>query len=356
MKILIVISEVKYSGAAKIASWLANNLYGSGNDVSLLTFIDGNDSYNVKAKRIRVCQGISSRYTRTLCAILEIHKIIKRDKYDVVISFLPLEGFVSVLASLGTKTKTIVSERSDPYHEKSFIANLSRFFFRFADGAVFQTEGAQNFFSKGLIKKSTIIENPVVVPKAKRVKYQDRDNIIVSSARLQLDQKCQDVLLKAFAIVFQEKPFIKLKLIGDGPDEDYLKKLSIELGINNNVIFVGKSENVLEEISRAKVFAFSSQYEGMPNAVLEALSMGIPVVTTDYYPGGARQLIEEKKRGFVVERNNPEQLADKLITILDDYKVAQQMAENAVSVCIEQSESEIYKKWITYVHSICNVN
>lgn len=354
MRILIVISELKYSGAAKIASWLANNLAIHGNEVSLLTFIDGDDYHDISVERIRICMGISSRYFRTIRAIFDIRKIIKKNRYDIVISFLPLEGFISVLASLGTKAKVIVSERSDPYHEKSFVANVSRFFFRFADGAVFQSEGAQKYFSEKLIRKSTIIENPVMVPKVKRVPYQERDNIIVSSARLQIHQKRQDILLRAFAIVVKEIPSVKLKLIGDGPDENYLKKLSAELGINKQVIFAGKCKNVLEEISKAKVFAFSSEYEGMPNAVLEALSMGVPVVTTDYYPGGARQLIEEKKRGFVIKRNNSEQLADKLIAILNNFEVAQRMAENAISVCNEQSDNEIYRKWITYINCISN--
>lgn len=353
MKILIVISEVKYSGAAKIASWLANNLAIRGIETALLTFVDGNDCQSVNVKRIKVCRGISSRYFRTVRAIFDIHKILKKNKYDIVISFLPLEGFISVVASLGTKTKVLVSERSDPYHEKSFVANLARFFFWFADGAVFQSEGAQKYFSKKLIRKSTIIENPVMMPKIKRVPYQERDNIIVSSARLQIYQKRQDVLLKAFAIVVKEKPSVKLKLIGDGPDENYLKKLSVELGIYEHVIFAGKCKDVLGEISKAKIFAFASEYEGMPNAVLEALSMGIPVVTTDYYPGGARQLIEEKRRGFVVARNNSEELADKLITILNNLEIAKRMAENAISVCSEQSEDKICRKWINYIQCIC---
>ena len=233
MKILFVLSEIKYSGAAKIASWLANKLSESGYDVTFLTFIEGEDKrkLNEEIIRIRICGGISNRYLRTILVIREIHKMLKKEQYDALISFLPLEGMVSVVAGFFTPTKIIVSERSDPYHEKSSMSNFFRFMFRFADGAVFQSEGAMNYYPPKLRSKSEIIANPVISYSQKFIPYAERKNIIVSSSRLEIRQKRQDVLLKAFKSVSLMNPSIILQFIGDGPDEEKLKKIADELNI-----------------------------------------------------------------------------------------------------------------------------
>ncbi len=356
MKILIVISELKYSGAAKIAAWLANSLAESDLDVTLLTFFGEKDSQivskNVKQVKIKIDD--TSRWKRTLKAIRQIHKTIAKHKYDVLISFLPLEGFVSVLASVYTKTKVIVAERSDPYNEKSISANIFRFFFRFADGAVFQSAGAMAYYPSKLKENSRIIENPVLRSNVPMIPYEDRYDEIVSVSRMDIKQKRQDLLLKAFAIVAETKKTVKLKLIGDGPDMDDIKALSKELGIYEQVIFIGKSSDVLKEISHSKVFVFASDFEGMPNAILEALSMGVPVITTDYSPGGAIELVSEKERGFVVPRGNEKLLAEKMIYTLNNVDRAAEMSSNAVGIYMDNSETETLKRWMEYITYIAH--
>ncbi len=354
MKILILISEIKYSGAAKIATWLANNLADKGYDISLLTIMDGDDCQEIQknVNRIRICSHISSRVKRTLTAISNIHRLIVKNKYDMVVSFLPLEGFIAVVSSFFTKTSVIVSERSDPFHEKTPVAAVARFFFRFADGAVFQSKGAQKYYPRGLRERSAIIENPVIKNIYTYIPYKDRNDEIVSSSRLSLEQKRQDVLIKAFAKVSSEYSSIKLRLIGDGPDKARLEELVRELGIEDKVIFVGKSGNVISEIRTAKIFAFSSDFEGMPNSVLEALSVGIPVVTTDYSPGGARELVESQGRGYVVPCGDADQLADKMLQILSDAEKASNMSIRALTVFDDHSESKIIDQWISYIESV----
>ncbi|MCI8281401.1 MAG: glycosyltransferase family 4 protein [Lachnospiraceae bacterium] len=356
MKILIVISELKYSGAAKIAAWLANSLAESDLDVTLLTFLGEKDSQivNKNVKQVKIKIDDTSRWKRTLKAIRQIHKTIAKHKYNVLISFLPLEGFVSVLASVHTKTKVIVAERSDPYNEKSIPANIFRFFFRFADGAVFQSSGAMAYYPRKLKQNSRIIENPVLRSNVPMIPYEDRYDEIVSVSRMEIKQKRQDLLLKAFAIVAETKKTVKLKLIGDGPDMDDIKALSKELGIYEQVIFIGKSSDVLKEISHSKVFVFASDFEGMPNAILEALSMGVPVITTDYSPGGAIELVSAKERGFVVPRGNEKLLAEKMIYTLNHADRAAEMSANAVEIYTDNSETEILKRWMEYITHIAH--
>ena len=132
-------------------------------------------------------------------------------------------------------------------------------------------------------------------------------------------------------------------------DEEKLKSLAHTLGIENHVTFAGKTSQVVEKIKHAKVFAFSSDFEGMPNVLLEALSAGVPVVTTDFSPGGAYELIENKGRGYVVPSGDAQKLADKIQNVLNDKVTAKKMAEKAREACGEYSEEAIFQKWEEYL-------
>ena len=134
----------------------------------------------------------------------------------------------------------------------------------------------------------------------------------------------------------------------------FLRRRTKELGIYEQVIFIGKSSDVLKEISHSKVFVFASDFEGMPNAILEALSMGVPVITTDYSPGGAIELVSEKERGFVVPRGNEKLLAEKMIYTLNNVDRAAEMSSNAVGIYMDNSETETLKRWMEYITYIAH--
>lgn len=356
MKILMVIGKINRSGASKVICWLANKLVNKYSKVSILTFMESKDSYYLcdNIERIKVCKNTSSRIYRVFNAIYVIHNLIIKEKYNIVITFLPLESLIGVLASWCTGAKVIVCERSDPYLEKTTVSVISRFFYRFANGAVFQSLEAREYFTDNLKKKSIVIENPVVKPQVPFIPYEERKNEIVSSGRLFIRQKRQDILLKAFAIVSAKNSNIKLKIIGNGPDRIQLEKLSKKLKIEDRVLFIENIDHVEDELKTAKLFVFTSDYEGMPNSILEALSMGVPVITTDYSPGGAKKLIEDKNRGIVVPRKDIDRLAYAIIELLSDDRKLKNMSETAKSICQEYSETIVYKKWINYIENISN--
>lgn len=351
MKLLVLISEIKYSGAAKIVTWLCNNLSANGHDITLVTYMGDADGYQVcdSVERLRFSLGNVGHYKRTIRAIKSLRTEIKRTKYDAVLSFLPMECFIALTSTLFTKTKVIVAERSDPYLERSTVANFCRFMFRFADGAVFQSSGAQKYFPQKLQKKSVIIENPIINPPTDIIDYEKRNLDIVTASRLDIHQKRQDILLRAFAAVLKSKPNARLKIYGDGPDEKNLKELACALGVERNVTFAGRTSQVLEKIKYARVFAFSSDFEGMPNVLLEALSVGVPVVTTDFSPGGAYELVENKGRGYVVPSGDEQKLAERILNILNNSYNAKKMAEKARDACVDYSEDAIFQKWERFI-------
>lgn len=350
-KVLIFIDKISYSGASKIACWLCNGLAEGGMNITLASHQRLNTTRQLdnRVNYIQIDSGTGGRISRGLRSISNLRKTIKNSDYDVCVGFLPTECFYMRLATAFLNVPMIACERSDPYLEQSFMAKMGRFFFRFAEGAVFQTEGAKNYYPKRLQKKSAVIPNPVFESTTAYVAYSDRDDTIGYSGRLFIRQKRQDVLLEAFSNVCKRNSTVKLVIFGDGPDEEALKNLAVSLGVSDRVIFAGKVSDVPKHIARCKVFVFTSDYEGIPNSIIEALQTGVPVVSTDCSPGGAKLLIQDGVNGFVVERQNPKAIADRLLWILSNEAEAETLSQNAVFVKDRFIADDIIKQWCNYL-------
>lgn len=353
MRICIVIDSIKYSGAAKIVTWLSNNLIKSY-EIDVITHSKQKDFYkfsnsvnrlNYFPKRNKLFSGIA--YIRFL-----VDNINKR-KYDLLISFLPIESLYGILAAKITNKKIIICERSDPYNEKTFLANIGRFFYRFADGAVFQTIGARDYFSRKIREKSEIIENPVNnINTREYIPYNQRENSICAVSRIDVHQKRLDVLVKAFNEIHKECSNVILNIFGDGPDKALIEKMINEYNLQDYVIFHGKVENITTVIKNSKLYLLTSDFEGIPNSMIEALSVGIPCISTDCSPGGARVLIQNNLNGFIVNREDYEGISKKAIYILKNMEKAERMSKYAYESINKFDENIIYDKWETFIDKI----
>lgn len=353
-KILFFVDKVSYSGASKIISWLVNNLEMENTEIFLATYNSCDDAREIKegVKRIRLNVFGRGRILKGISIVSALRKAINEKKFDLCVGFLPTECLYLQLALLGKRIPVVVCERSDPYMEKSMIATIGRFFFRFASGAVFQTEGAKAFFPLSLQRRSVVIPNPVFQIDVPFIPYDLRENVIACSGRLYIQQKRQDVLLRAFADVCKHNDQIQLVIYGDGPDEDALRAITAELGITHRVVFAGKVVHIEEKLSHCKLFVFTSDYEGIPNSILEALQVGVPVVSTDCSPGGARLLIQDGENGYVVPREDVNGLAHKIMYMLDHPEHAGSCARKARKVSEIYAEEVILGKWESYFQSM----
>lgn len=352
-KVLIFIDKISYSGASKIVCWLSNGLVKDGMQVTLASH-QGRDTARQLDDRVNcigIDAGTGSRITRGLRIITGLRKTVKTGDYDLCIGFLPTECFYMRLATAFLHVPMIACERSDPCLERSLMANLGRFFYRFAEGAVFQTEGARAYFPESLRKRSAVIPNPAFKLDSPTIPYADREDSIAYSGRLYIPQKRQDVLLKAFAQVCKTNATTQLILYGDGPDRNRLESLAKELGISKRVHFAGRVSSVEQVVSKSKLLVLSSDYEGIPNVILEALQMGVPVVSTDCSPGGAALLIQEGINGFLSERDNAADLADKILQVLDHTALAAQMAAHAPQITQRFREEDVLNAWLQYIET-----
>ena len=283
---------------------------------------------------------------------------IKKFDPDIVVPFMTYQCIYTCFALAFTKYPVIVCERNDPNKIDGKDAGRMHYILRdiafsMARGAVFQTDGAKHFFSSSIQKKSCTILNPLNFDSLSAVYDGVRDDKIVTVGRLN-KQKNQEMLIRAFNMIKDEFPSVNLDIYGDGDMKGYLYQLCDDLSITDRVCFKGNVSVVSEHIKTAKLFALTSDYEGMPNALAEAMAIGLACVSTDCSPGGARMLIEHGINGLITPCNDVQSFAEALRNLLLDTELAFKLSMNAINIRKKLDIEIISTQWENYLLSKCN--
>lgn len=356
MKIAFYINAIHEGGAERVMVNLASNFVNAGDDVILITsFKDTWEyPYSKKIKRyILEKNGVSSsKFKRNIFRILELRKVLKKETPDCIVSFMAEPNYRAIIASRGLKIKTIISVRNDP--NKEYPGKIGKFLGRFllpiADGCVFQTAEAQQWFPKKLQNKSKIIYN-AVKEDFFEVKRHVVKNTVVTCGRLE-EQKNHRLLINAFELVLRKHPDVKLFIYGEGKLKSDLTELLINKGMSNNVFLCGNSNNIPKILSEAEIFVLSSDYEGMPNALMEALASGVPCISTDCPCGGPKSLITDKINGRLISVKNEKQLVNTLNELLENKGIAEELGIEAHKRAFNFTPSKINETWHKYMESI----
>lgn len=282
--------------------------------------------------------------------IIQLRRIIKRENPDIVLSFLGRPNKRMLLATIGLKTKKIVSVRNDPdreYAVRGFSKWCARNLFRLADGCVFQTVGAAAYFPKSVRGKSTIILNPVDRSFFYAVRSECPHNI-VTVGRME-PQKNQKLLIEVFAEIADEFPEENLIIYGEGELRTELEKLCDDLHVENRVKMPGNVSNVEERLADAKVFVLPSDYEGLPNALMEAMTVGVACISTDCPCGGPKLLIRTEHNGILVPVGDKKNMAIALRNLLNDSKKQKRIGVNAKKSAEEFKTDVILSQWDNYL-------
>ena len=147
-------------------------------------------------------------------------------------------------------------------------------------------------------------------------------------------------------------PNDNLLIFGEGTQKEKLRALTKAYHMEERVFFMGESSTIEEEIKDAKVFVLSSNYEGLPNVVMEAMALGLPIISTDCPCGGPRMLIDHNNSGILVEPNNLEDMVRGMVTLLRDPSFGESLGNNAKTASYEFKPEKIYKAWEGYMKQI----
>ena len=362
MRIAFHLNCLEQGGAERVVSNLANQFVKEGHEVYVATEWFGENEFVLDNRVKRVHVGLEEKddncgrlqkYTRR---VKYLKRFIEQEKPEVLIAFAQKAIYRSLMAARGMDCPVCVCVRTDPVgHYDSFLDTLQiKWLFPKAAGFVFQTNGQREFFKGYVENKSTVILNPIHQKYIDEPKAQKRERVIVQSGRL-VDFKNQPMLIDAFMLVHKKYPDYSLKIIGpdsfDGTKEILENKIK-EYHAEEFIQLPGGSDSLEKDLKNAAVYAFSSDWEGMPNALLEAMALRIPIVATDCPCGGPATVMESYKNGILVPVKNPEELAKGICYMIEHPEQAERMADEAGKIADIANGNAVYEQWKDYIETI----
>jgi len=335
MKISFFIGSMGSGGAERVISILANHYCAKGWDVEIALLLDTKVAYKLD-DRIKTVDltGKHSSYFKNLPGwLLGIRRYFRESKPDRVVSFVGRINALVLTATVGMKTPIIVSERNDPKRDGrgAFMLWLCKTSYRRAKRIVFQTEYQKSCFPQNLAGKSVVIPNPVAISAPRTEAIGER---VVTAGRL-TPQKQHAVLLEAAKRLALEHPDLLVEIYGDGALREDIQNQILRVGIQDTVKLCGNVTDLHKRIASAKVFVMTSEYEGLSNALVEAMMLGIPCVTTDY--PGADEVVIHGENGFIVPCGDASAVAAAIHEILTEEGLRRKLAAGALQ------KSERYK-------------
>ncbi len=308
MKLLFVTANLGSGGAERVTSLLANQLCQKGYDVEIIFFRNRLVFYELDERVKTIVIGEECHSDMMWRKMLWLRNYVKKEKPDVVIPFRVSVYCTTILSLMGLSVPILASERIDPHIPDSYWTCLRKLLLPFVKHLVVQTEYIKSYYPKFIQKKTSIIYNPVNEESLSPALplREGRQNRIISVGRL-YPQKNQEMMIRAFAKVADDFPDWQLVIYGEGPLRESLELIVDSLEMQDRVLLPGRTEHVIEELRKSKIFCMSSDYEGMSNSMIEAICVGLPIISTNV--SGTEELIIDGKNGFLVTPNDEEQMA-----------------------------------------------
>ena len=202
--------------------------------------------------------------------------------------------------------------------------------------------------------KLQVMKIPNSIPPLKDVKASLEEKVIISAGRL-VPQKGYDLLIKSFALIKDKYPDWIIKIFGKGRDLSKLQDLIHETNTYNNIFILPPRQNIEEEFAKSSIYALSSRYEGFGMVIVEAMAVGLPVVSFDC-PEGPGEIITNNQDGYLVEEENIVEFANKLETLITNRELRLEMSKSALNNVQRYSMDNIGKLWIELLNEIGKKN
>ena len=349
MNIIFTIDSMYSGGAERVVSSLSNEFTLLGHKVTIIMVSnDKNYSFyqlNSGIKLVALLKDIVKR-PKFFSRVKLLKRAILNEKPDVVISFLPHVIIYTSYALSKLNIPFFVSERNDPNKYSYFYKALIKNAFQKADGCIFQTKDAMNWYGDRIKNKSKIIFNPINLTYYPSFITSDRNKIVFSVGRL-VSQKNFKLLIDAFELFNKQLNGYSLRIYGDGPLKDELNAYIKNKNLTSKVLLMGNSKTWHKDEYMSSLFVLSSDYEGMPNALMEAMALKIPCISTNCPVGGPKELINNGVNGYLTSTNNASALAETMIKAINEPKIETTYKD-------KYSIETIAKQWLELIECLIN--
>lgn len=333
---------------------MANRWVTLGDEVSLITYLKEEDFFPLDERvvRIRLTTGQTrstapQRIVSNLARLLRLRWAIRSQRPDVVLSFIDRTNVTTLLAVRGLGIPVVVSERVDPSQETlpPIWSRLRSRTYPRADAVVTQTHAAARWVQEACPGASmVVVPNPVPVVAGSQMWTADRAGPIVLGIGRLHPQKGFDVLIRAFSLCRSEHPEWRVEILGEGESRQELEALISELGLADTVSMPGSVTDVLGRLQRAGIFVLSSQFEGFPNALLEAMAVGVPTISTSCR-SGPTDIVEHMRNGLLVPVADVRVMSAALHKLMGDPALRAQLASNTSEVAHRLGEESVFQQW-----------
>ena len=358
-KVLILIPRMGGGGAERVVSIIANSL-AEQFSVQITTLVSNESFYKLentvkltsaqyKINRANKITRLGSMGKNFISSIFFTRRVIQEYKPDIVFSLLEEMDIVTCIATRGLNGfKWICSERNDPTRRNKSLQRVLEKIYQNCDMLVCQSKTVADYYS--IVKKKCVIPNPVDLDNYPMRVGESAPPKIVAVGRL-VPQKNIEMLIEAFSIIEKKYPNVSVTVYGEGPEREKLENQITMLKLGNKIFLPGANRNVLETIRDAAIFAFPTNYEGFPNVLVEAIAMGIPVVSTDFATGVAKEIVDENV-GLVVPCCDTKAFAEAMDVLLSSPEKRRQIRYMSRKAIEPFAVEKVIVKWKQLIESL----
>lgn len=356
MTITLYIGSLGGGGAERITCEMSNYLVESGHTVKILVNSDVKVGYELDDRvEVIVALKTDDRVNFVINQIKRfwnLYYFFRNDRSDCCICMSTEAAIYLSFIRKIIRYPLIMSERANPCSYSRVIKSCIPRMCKIISGFVFQTEEAQNWYARYIRnQKYTVIPNAVNKAVLEYIYIGERDNRIVSIGRLSKEKNFQ-LLISAFSRVHKAHPEYELTIYGEGVERKNLENLVEELKLNNCIKLPGFKNPIAKEVANAQMFVLTSNFEGMPNALIEAMSLGLACVSTNCPIGGPRFLIKSGINGYLFPVGDEEKLVELLELLICNKSKRDYIGDNAKTISEKLSSERIYKQWEDFIRSV----
>jgi glycosyltransferase involved in cell wall biosynthesis len=360
----MIISSLGCGGAERVLSVMASYWAKGGGEITILTLDREEPFYPLHPDVKRHALGLMADSANPAAGLFRnMHRLrvlrgaIRDSRPDVVISFMDKNNVLTLLATRGLGFPVVVSERVDPsvYGIGRVWNFLRRHTYPHADALVCQSMASLAYFPSIPNAKRYVIPNPALAPFAHEWgagsdKSQEGGRLVVAMGRL-VKQKGFDLLLAAFKAVSHRYPDWSLLILGEGPLRKPLEEQVRNLKLESRVQLPGQVSDPFSILRRADLFVLSSRFEGFPNALLESMAAGLPVISFNC-PSGPQNIIRDGVDGVLVPAEDVDALAAALDRLMGNQALRARLAGRAPEVLERFGVEKVMRMWETVLRQM----
>lgn len=345
-------------GTERVISVLANHAASLGQNVTIMMIADDRVEYELDKRINVVCvsKATGGSFIGRIKRILAMRKLIKNSDNAGVIAMGSSSSLFTLVATFGLRNPVVVSERNPPNRlnlkpiSKGMML-VREYLYGRATKVVLQTEDSKECFGKRVVANATTVMNPLTDDIYNYDVNGVREKSIIAAGRF-VDYKAFDFLIDSFAEFNKTHEEYTLKIFGKGDLQGEYQKQIDELGITDKAKICGFSSNLYGELLKGGMFVSPSRAEGVSNALLEALALGIPVIATDCPVGGSKMCIESGVNGILIEVDNMKELVDAMSKVADDVEFRDKITTSAVARSKDWSVDAVWAQWMQLLSGV----